>query len=120
MSPKRNDLLIDAAVAVVIFGGSLGLLGAGAAEDGAADVDALGVLLAALASLPLAARRFAPLGVFVLTALATIALRGVADPDRPAARPDPRALLGRRGRRRVPRADAARPGRSPGRCSSRT
>ena len=87
MAPKRTDLLIDAALAVVILGASVGLLSAGAAEHGAADVDALGVLLAALASLPLAARRFAPLGVFVITALATIALRAVADPVGPPLGP---------------------------------
>jgi signal transduction histidine kinase len=70
---------MDAAVAVAVFAASLGLLAAG----GTGDVDALGVALTALASLPLVARRRAPLAVFVLTAAASTVLRGFADPAGP-------------------------------------
>jgi uncharacterized membrane-anchored protein YitT (DUF2179 family) len=46
-TPARNDLLLDAAIAVAVFGASVGLLAAG--EAGAGGVDALAVLFAALA-----------------------------------------------------------------------
>ena len=56
----------------------MGLLVAG---DG--DVNAAGVLLVALSSLPLVARRAAPLAVFVTAALASSLLYGVTDIDGP-------------------------------------
>jgi signal transduction histidine kinase len=77
--PTRRELLPDAAIAVVAFAGSIGLLAAGGANGDGSGIDALGVLLTALASLPLVARRFAPLGVFVSTAVASAVLYGVAD-----------------------------------------
>jgi signal transduction histidine kinase len=87
-APARNDLLIDAAIAVAVFGASLGLLAAGTdLEDAAGDVDAPAVLLTALASLPLVARRAAPLPVFVLTALASTVLHGIAQPAGPPIGP---------------------------------
>ena len=59
-------------VALVAFGLTLLLLGLGhGAEQG---LDALGVLLAAAASLPLLARRRTPLAVFAVTALASAGL----------------------------------------------
>ena len=84
--PARNDLLLDGAIAVAVFAASLGLLAAGGSADGG-DVDALGVLLAALASLPLVLRRLAPLPVFVLTAAASTALFGIAEPAGPPIGP---------------------------------
>jgi signal transduction histidine kinase len=45
------------------------------------------VLLTALASLPLMARRVAPIPVFVLTAVASAALRGIAEPAGPPIGP---------------------------------
>ncbi len=74
---RRRELLLDIAVAAVVFGLSLALL---AARDSGADtrgLDLLGVLLAALASLPLVARRRAPLAVFALTAAASATLNGL-------------------------------------------
>ena len=55
--------MVDAAIAVLVFALSLGLLSAGDTDlgDYAGDVTALGVALTALASLPLVARRIAPL-----------------------------------------------------------
>jgi signal transduction histidine kinase len=81
-APTRADLPLDAAIAVAVFAASLGLLAVGV-EHGRGDFDALAVVLTALASLPLVARRRAPLAVFVLTAVASTALRGVAEPAGP-------------------------------------
>ena len=67
----RSDLRLDAAIAVLAFALSLALLVGGGGE-----VNVLGVLLAALASLPLVARRSAPLAVFVFTAAASAGLYG--------------------------------------------
>jgi signal transduction histidine kinase len=83
----RNQLLLDAAIAVAVFAGSLVLLAAGETEDGDGNVDALEVLVTALATLPLVARRRAPLLVFVGTALASSALRLIAEPVGPPLGP---------------------------------
>jgi signal transduction histidine kinase len=81
---RRSELLIDAGIAVAVLAASLILLAVGAAaEDGGRGVDALGVGLAALASLPLVARRSAPIQVFAITALASVLLRAFADPAGP-------------------------------------
>jgi signal transduction histidine kinase len=77
---------LDAALAVAVFAGTVGLLAAGEAEaDG--QLNAVGVLLCAAASLPLAARRRAPVLVFVLTAVASVALRAAAEPAGPPLGP---------------------------------
>jgi signal transduction histidine kinase len=78
---SRSDLLSDAALAVAVFALSLGLLATRGADHGGVDTPV--VLLTALASLPLIARRSAPLGVFVLTAVASALLRGIAELDAP-------------------------------------
>ncbi len=77
----RKDLHIDAVIALAVFAASLGLLAVGEADQGG--IEAPAVLLTALASLPLVWRRRWPLGVFVLTAVASTVLRGVADPVGP-------------------------------------
>jgi hypothetical protein len=68
---RPRQLLVDAGIAVVVFGLSLSLLAAGGtvgeSEADARGLDGLAVALAALASLPLAGRRRAPLAVFALT-----------------------------------------------------
>jgi signal transduction histidine kinase len=84
---SRNHRLIDIALAVAIFAGSVGLLAVGEPDGGSGDVDALGVLLTALASLPLIAWRRAPLTVFVVTAAASTALRLAAEPAGPPLGP---------------------------------
>jgi signal transduction histidine kinase len=81
--PSHSELLGDAALAVAVLALSLVLLAAG--EDGS--FTAPGVLLAALSSLPLVARRPAPLGVFALTGVASVALRVVAEPAGPPLGP---------------------------------
>jgi signal transduction histidine kinase len=67
--------ILDAALALLAFGATLAVLAAGHGAD--RTLDALGVVLAGAASLPLLARRRAPLGVFVVTALAASALNGL-------------------------------------------
>jgi signal transduction histidine kinase len=76
---------------VAVFGLSVALLAAGGAvgesEADARGLDGLAVALAALASLPLVARRRAPLAVFALTAAASAALNGLGDPPGPPLGP---------------------------------
>jgi signal transduction histidine kinase len=83
--------MIDAGIAVVVFGLSLALLAAGGAvgesEADARGLDGLAVVLAALASLPLVARRRAPLAVFALTAAASAVLNGLGYPPGPPLGP---------------------------------
>ena len=86
-SASRNDRLIDTALALAVFAGSLGLLAAAGPQDGGGDFDALNVLLTALASLPLVVWRRAPLAVFVATAVASTVLRGIAEPAGPPLGP---------------------------------
>ena len=75
--------LLDAALALGAFAATLALLHAG---DGR-DLDALGVLLAALASLPLFFWRRGPLAVFAITALASAVTNTIASPDGPPIGP---------------------------------
>jgi signal transduction histidine kinase len=72
----------------VVFALSLALIAArGDHGADAPGLDLLGVLLAALASLPLIARRRAPLAVFVLTAAASAVLNGLGYPPGPPLGP---------------------------------
>ncbi|HSL66121.1 MAG TPA: histidine kinase [Gaiellaceae bacterium] len=87
-APGRRGLLLDAALAAVVFALSLALLvGRDDAGADARSLDPLGVALAAVASLPLAARSRAPLGVFVLTAAASAALNALGYPQGPPLGP---------------------------------
>ncbi|MGH3072358.1 MAG: sensor histidine kinase [Gaiellaceae bacterium] len=70
----RKQALLDAVVAGGVFAFSLLMLAAGGSAEETRSLDALGVVLAALASLPLLARRRAPLAVFGLTAAAAVIL----------------------------------------------
>jgi signal transduction histidine kinase len=74
---SRDELPLDGAIAAGAFALTLGLLQA------AGDLDAAGALLAALTSLPLVARRAAPIAVFVVTACASAVLYGVTDVSGP-------------------------------------
>ncbi len=79
--PARwTSLVVDAAIAALVCALSLGLLSAG---EPAGEVTAAGVALTALATLPLIARRRAPLAVFALTGIAGAVLRVVAAPIGP-------------------------------------
>jgi signal transduction histidine kinase len=81
--PSRSVTLGDVALAVAAFVISLALLGA----DDDSESNPVEVLLTAVASLPLIARRAAPLGVFVLMGVASIALRAMAEPAGPPLGP---------------------------------
>ena len=84
--PDRPHRRLDAAIAVAVFAAALGLVAVGDVDAGAVNLVAA-VVLTALASLPLLARRRAPRAVFVLTSLASIALRGFAQPTGPPLGP---------------------------------
>lgn len=76
----RAVALLDAAVAIACFGGSLALIahgGIGPAGLGSGQLDLVSVSLAAGASLPLIAWRRFPLGAFVATASAGALLAGL-------------------------------------------
>jgi signal transduction histidine kinase len=83
---SSSGLLGDAALAIAVFALSLGLLAASGTEHSSA-VDVPEVLLTALASLPLVARRASPLGVFVLMGVASAVLRGIAETGGPPLGP---------------------------------
>ncbi len=89
MAEQRKPTWLDAAIAAAVFALSLVLLAVGDTDLGesAGDVDALGVALTALATLPLVASRVAPLRVFVFTGLASSVLRLVAAPAGPPLGP---------------------------------
>jgi signal transduction histidine kinase len=80
--------MLDAAIAALVFALSLVLLAA-RGDDGAdaRGLDLLGVVIVALASLPLVARRRAPLAVFALTAGASVVLMGLGYPPGPPLGP---------------------------------
>ena len=77
--------MVDTGLAVAVFALSLVLLAArgGDSDPDAGGLDVLGVVLAALASLPLVARRRAPLAVFSLAAGASVVLSGLGYPPGP-------------------------------------
>ena len=72
----RRQLVFDAVLAAAVFAFSLGAMSHGAFERSDRELDLLGGVLAALASLPLAARRRAPLPVLAAVTVATAALYG--------------------------------------------
>src|SRR5262245_152967 len=74
-----SGALFDVAIAVVVFVGSMTLLvhgGIGASRPGSRELDTMGVLLAACSAVPLIAWRHFPLGVFAITAAASVWLSG--------------------------------------------
>jgi signal transduction histidine kinase len=85
-NPTTRELLLDGAIAMAVFGLSLVLVTTGADRQGS-QLDVLSVLLTALTALPLAARRYSPLGVFVFTAVASAALRVAVEVDGPPLGP---------------------------------
>jgi signal transduction histidine kinase len=86
MASKRRELALDIAIAGVVFAGSLALLAGDSGAD-TRDLDLLGVLLAALASVPLVAWRREPLAVFAITAIASAALNAFGYPPGPPLGP---------------------------------
>jgi signal transduction histidine kinase len=85
----RRRLLIDVAVALFAFAGTLALMFVPESDEAHSgrDPDALGVVLAALASLPLLARRRAPIPVFVFVVAASALLFNLGYPEGPPIGP---------------------------------
>jgi signal transduction histidine kinase len=84
----RREVALDVSLSLATWAGSVALLAArGHSGADTRSLDLLGVLLAALASLPLVAWRRAPLAVFVLTAAASVALNGLGYPPGPPVGP---------------------------------
>jgi signal transduction histidine kinase len=80
---NRSWLATDGGLALGVFGLTLGLLGAdgfGEPVGGVRHLDELGALLAALSTLPLAARRIAPVAVYLSTVAGTLALLALGYP----------------------------------------
>jgi hypothetical protein len=74
---SRRNLAVDASIAVLTLGMSLGVLashGLGVPDASARHLDATGVLLAVASTLPLVAWRLAPLAVYAVIGVASIAL----------------------------------------------
>jgi signal transduction histidine kinase len=84
---RRREFLLDAGIAAVVFALSLAMLASRDSGADARELDSLGVLLAALSSLPLVARRRAPLAVFAVTAAASAVLNGLGYPPGPPLGP---------------------------------
>lgn len=79
----RSGALFDVAIAVVALVGSLALLAFGGTaphRPGLSELDLIGVVLAAGATVPLVAWRRFPLGVFAVTAAAGVLLAGLSYP----------------------------------------
>ncbi|HEY7706598.1 MAG TPA: sensor histidine kinase [Gaiellaceae bacterium] len=85
----RRERAIDIGIALAVFALTLATLSSGgvSGDDDARDLDGLGVALAAVASLPLVARRRSPLAVFVVTAIASAAINLVGYPAGPPVGP---------------------------------
>jgi signal transduction histidine kinase len=85
----QGRLPLDAGIALAVFAGTLGLLAMGEGDfgHGGGGSTPFEILLAAGASLPLIARRAAPLAVFVATAGATAGLAALAEPAGPPLGP---------------------------------
>jgi signal transduction histidine kinase len=80
---RRYEQALDLGLALVVFGLSVAVLTGISEDEPGKNLDATALVLLALASLPLAARRRAPLGVFVVTAAASSLLVGLGYPPGP-------------------------------------
>jgi signal transduction histidine kinase len=87
-SRDHRNRAADVVIALAVFGLSLAIAGGRAADSAdTRSLDLLGVVLLALASLPLVARRRSPLAVFVVTAVASAAANLVGYPPGPPLGP---------------------------------
>src|SRR5262250_842818 len=80
---RRRALALDVGIAVLTLGMSLVVLashGLGVPDPSARHLDGTGVLLAMASTLPLAARRLAPMTVYLVTGGASIALLALRYP----------------------------------------
>jgi signal transduction histidine kinase len=79
-APRSSRGLVGVAVVAVALAGSLALLAHGGitpSQPGSRELDLIGVVLAACSTVPLLAWGRAPLGVFVVTAAASVLLAGL-------------------------------------------
>ena len=85
----RRERAIDIGIALGVFALTVATLASGgvANDPDARSLDALGVVLAALASLPLLARRTAPLAAFAAAATASAAINALNYPPGPPIGP---------------------------------
>ena len=85
----RRERAIDVGIALGVFVLTVSMLASGgvAGDENARSLDSLGVVLAALASLPLLVRRRAPLAAFVATAIASAAINALDYPPGPPIGP---------------------------------
>jgi signal transduction histidine kinase len=75
-----SGTLLDAAITIAAFGGSLALIqhgGVGPSRPGSGELDLLSIVLAACSTLPLIAWRRFPLAVFAMTSVAGVLLTGL-------------------------------------------
>jgi signal transduction histidine kinase len=89
LPPAARQWLLDGAIAVAAFGGTVALLAHGLGSSGNVKhhLDAVGMLLAACSTFPLLVWRRAPLAVFVLTTLASGASMARGYPGGPPVGP---------------------------------
>jgi signal transduction histidine kinase len=89
LGEMRRQSLLDAGIAAGAFLGTLAVMIVPESDEAhrPRDLDALGIVLGALASLPLVARRRAPLMVFVFTAVASAVLFLLGYPEGPPVGP---------------------------------
>src|SRR5919108_6440715 len=73
---RSRQLLVDTGLAAIAFAITVGPISQGGFDGEDRGLDVLGVMLASLASLPLVARRLAPLSVFAVVTVGTAALYG--------------------------------------------
>src|SRR4051812_36829277 len=79
----RSGMLVDTVVALAALGATLGTLRIEAAQPDGREVDVAAIALSLLATIPLVAVRRAPLTVFAVTVLASVALAIVVNPPGP-------------------------------------
>jgi signal transduction histidine kinase len=84
-----RERAIDVGIALGVFGLTAAMLASGgvSSDEDARSLDALGLVLAALAALPLLARRRAPLAAFVAAAIASAAINALEYPPGPPIGP---------------------------------
>jgi signal transduction histidine kinase len=85
----RRKVLVDAGIALAVFAATIAMMFLPESDERSQprDPDALGFLLAGLASFPLLARRRAPLLVFIFTAVASSVLFLLGYPEGPPVGP---------------------------------
>jgi signal transduction histidine kinase len=80
---RRFEHALDLGLALAVFGLSVAVLAGISEDEPGKNLDATSLVLLALGSLPLVARRRAPLGVFVVTATASVLLVALGYPPGP-------------------------------------